>query len=731
LRFLLAALLAALAFYLPWLIYALPKLAVYVSDKVPADADQPLDLLNYLLRHWLAFTAGHLATDNPLLRIPYWAGIIAGALLLVTTLYNSWRRATRPLPSTSHPLPVAPHTLLWICLLLPLLSGFALNRWAPFFPIGGERLLLMILPYFLLLMAQEIAAAWSRPYLGRVALAGMLLSAGAGVWIFYTTPRYGEHDYRPLIRQIVQQGNDAGAILAIFPWEVGYWRTYAVAEACQFDHGYCTARGGLEPQSGPSITLNDIDQALAKGVLWFAAPLSFGSTLPLEIEDYLSAHAVNLENRWVSTATRLSAWQLPKQLALAEQTADFGAAQLTGAGISPAAIASANHPVQIALAWQFHEKPANLGVSLRLQDQTGRVWASRNYAPLGSLTGVTGAAAVIDRAGLIIPAGLPPALYELMLGIVVSETQALLPPISQTAQAKPLVSLGSVEVTRPTPAPPPFRLPIQRFAVAPLPGAGFRLLGYAGNTVGATLLAGEAVNLTLFLQAQTPVAPDARLRVVLLDTQAAPIVEGEIWSPAVWSGDGWTHGDLVQAPIQFFAPATLPNGAYRIGLETLGPDNIPQHKPAIIGQVHFHQRPLQLAAPVMATTLTPPVQFGTHALLIGYDLLHEDGSLTLALHWHVLQTLLPPHHIFVHLDTIDGALLAQSESIPMTKEGAAPTGTWRPNEFLTTHNHVAASPSLAVAQLRVGLYVPETGVRLPAIRAGQPIGDAVILTLRR
>jgi len=164
----------------------------------------------------------------------------------------------------------------------------------------------------------------------------------------------------------------------------------------------------------------------------------------------------------------------------------------------------------------------------------------------------------------------------------------------------------------------------------------------------------------------------------------------------------------------------------------LAPDgNNTQKQPATIDQTHFRQRPLQVAPPLMETALTPPVQFGTHARLLGYDLNHEDGALTVALHWEVLQTLLPPHHIFVHLVTSERAVLAQSDDIPTTNEGPAPTSTWRPNEYLTTHHRVAALQSLANVVLHVGLYIPETGARLPASRAGQPAGDAATLPVAR
>jgi len=89
---------------------------------------------------------------------------------------------------------------------------------------------------------------------------------------------------------------------------------------------------------------------------------------------------------------------------------------------------------------------------------------------------------------------------------------------------------------------------------------------------------------------------------------------------------------------------------------------------------------------------------------------------------------LPQHHIFVHLDNAAGITLAQSDDVPQTAAEPAPTGSWQPGEYLVTHHHLpipsAADPA---AVLRVGLYVPQSGVRLPLTLAGTPAGDALTL----
>lgn len=79
-------------------------------------------------------------------------------------------------------------------------------------------------PLFLLILAVAIDSC-TQPWVAWIALASVLALAVAGVVRFYTLPRYGTDDYRPLIRQIVQQSTEKDTFLATFPWQVGFWRT--------------------------------------------------------------------------------------------------------------------------------------------------------------------------------------------------------------------------------------------------------------------------------------------------------------------------------------------------------------------------------------------------------------------------------------------------------------------------------------------------------------------------
>ncbi|MEX1018841.1 MAG: hypothetical protein WDZ49_04240, partial [Litorilinea sp.] len=107
----------------------------------------------------------------------------------------------------------------------------------------------------------------------------------------------------------------------------------------------------------------------------------------------------------------------------------------------------------------------------------------------------------------------------------------------------------------------------------------------------------------------------------------------------------------------------------------------------------------------------------------------QAGDLILTLHWQALQPIVPPHHIFVHLHAADGTRIAQRDGEPATAEGPAPTGSWLPEEFLTTTHKFTNVMLDTDGYAAVGLYHPADEVRLPVAQADTVIGDAAILPL--
>lgn len=695
---------AALLAYVPWLLYALPKLVNYVAQKVESDQDKPLGPLLYLWKHLRAFTVGHVE-GGPLLTT---AAVPAIAAFCVLFLLFAMRRTT----THADDAPPNPLAALAFWLLLPALAAFLLGLRLPFFPSGGERLLLMLLPFFLLLVAVLI----DRGGKTGLALGTLFVVANlAGIFTFFTVPRYAEHDYRPIVRQVAQQGAPGDTLIAIFPWMLGYWRAYAPP----LDNGPAPLLlGDLAVEYGPEVE-DAMERALKTGTLWFPEPLSFGSDLPPRMEEYLRAHAANVENRWQSPATRLSAWARLESPPTVPLTAAFDDVQLRAAGAGTTAV-SGGAPLPVALLWDSTGSNPDRAVTLRLVDGQGRTWAARDYAPPGSFA-LSSTPPFSETVGLLVPPALPPGDYTLALGVSAGQGDRLLTSPAASLAAGTLVPIASVEVTLPPQPPNLTRLPMQ--PVSDDTGGEPRILGVTLPT--APVLAGTPLALDLFARANSQPNADTTLRLWLMGENSPRTIQWDMgWPLPAYPPHLWKLQYPFRLPLAVDIPADFEAGRYTLQIERRGETGarIP------LGTLQITRRAASFAPAGLAQPLDPAPLLGTHARIVGYEVTRNGEQVELRLEWAAEQSLLPAHHIFVHADDAAGATLAQDDGAPVTGAGPAPTGSWLPGEYLVTKHRLSLPPGAEVT-LSVGLYEPLSGVRLPVSVAGAPAGNAVRLPL--
>ena len=715
-----AAWLAVLLAYLPWLVYALPKLVAYVAQKVGADSDKPLNLIDYALRHGRALLAGHIAPTSAL----NWAALALTLIALTLLLALAFAKRSR----ASHTSP-SPARALLLFMLLPAAGAFLLNLRLPFFPEGGERLLLFILPFLLLLIARAAdvaldARARAALWLARLALAGLTVAGLLGVFLFYTTPRYTQEDYRPIIRQAVQQGGPGDTFLATFPWMVGYWRAYAP-----------DTLGGPAPlllgdfavTFGPQV-IAQVDEAVARGTLWFPEPLGFGSTLPGEIEAHLRTSALNVENRWASLTNRLSAWAALHAAQVQPINAAFsGGPVLSAAGVQAGDIVANNRAIATQLDWQGIATSVDnpLSVYLRLVDGDGREWAARAYSPPGSLAHDNRAQANMSEfAGLLAPAGTPPGAYTVTVGL--SNVADGNPRSADVAGALlQAVPVGTITLNLPAEAPALEQLPINNVVRRPGVDEGLSLIG--ARLPETPVLAGTTALMYVAAENRQATPPQRELYLSLVGKDGASVATWQGWSLPDFPTALWPQGARILVPVALDIPATVAAGRYAV-MAGWASSADGSRTPAVeIGALEIERRAASLAALPSQQPLNPAPLFGTHVVLEGYTITQTGQSLLLALDWRVEQPLLPAHHIFVHANDPTGATLAQSDGPPTTATGTAPTGTWQPGEHLRTLHALTLPAGAGDLALRVGLYNPVTDIRLPVSIDNAPAGDAVPL----
>jgi hypothetical protein len=140
---------------------------------------------------------------------------------------------------------------------------------------------------------------------------------------------------------------------------------------------------------------------------------------------------------------------------------------------------------------------------------------------------------------------------------------------------------------------------------------------------------------------------------------------------------------------------------------------------------------LKLAA---AEELPPPpmltdYRLGDGIALTGYDLERDADRIHLTLHWTCLAAMEQDYTVFVHLLDPTGALAAQADGLPVG--GDYPTSLWSPDEVIVDERFVSAAGLPAeIYSLHVGMYLLETGGRLPALNGqGERLpADAIPLT---
>lgn len=204
--------------YLPWLLYAGPKLFVYVTNKVGIEQYARLDPVSYLGQHLVAFSMGHV-TDWMWLA---WGAVgICALALLGLVASRRWQSGQGNSEFVKH------NSLAAIYFLVLLALGFLVNLVYPFHPVRYERLLLFALPLFLIYVACGIVTMWDRERgLGVVASGLLVIFCAMSLYDFYTIPRYPDEDYRPLIQEMEKVAAENDLVYAFYPWQVGYLATY-------------------------------------------------------------------------------------------------------------------------------------------------------------------------------------------------------------------------------------------------------------------------------------------------------------------------------------------------------------------------------------------------------------------------------------------------------------------------------------------------------------------------
>jgi 4-amino-4-deoxy-L-arabinose transferase-like glycosyltransferase len=734
---------AALAVaYLPWLAYAGPKLVAYVGDKLVKEGDVPVGLFTYLQRHLVAFSVGHLGPARSSL---VWLALLFVALaflgLAVGLLASRGEK-----PSGWRERHAVVFTLLYLA--VPVFLGYAVNLRYPFTSPAIERLFLLSAPAFYLLIALGLSWIGDR---FRVVWAAPLLVAALSVpplVDFYGTERYGEEDYRPVVAKVEALALPEDVVVAVHPWQIGYFRAYYEGE---------TPTLYLTPKEATDVTselwaedgarmAGDLDELLAEHrYLWFPAHQALGRILESEVEKYLSQQYYPVLSEWFSESTRLVCYAASGQAHLTEETTNFGdRVSLLGYGVAPQSVEAAWGTLFVDLSWRVDQQlDSGYRIALRLVDEKGQVWAAEDVEPLSGLRPFheePPGSELLDRHGLLVPAGTPPGRYELQLGLYRLEDGRWLDVLDEQGGPQGVEKLlGEVEVRAPAHPPREEALFVQCPQSSDFAG-GLRSLGYSLG--GESFRPGDALGITLFWEALADLSEDYTSLLSIEDAEgrAWASVEGSVGTPGYRTSQ-WTRGQLVRSQQSLMIPAGVPAGRYRLILAvhtTADGHAVPLRRwglergeSVVLGTVDVEGRAHETEAP--ASIAHPmSLRLGEAIRFLGYDLDQQDvsagGSLRLTLYWQALAEMDTSYTVFNHLIDDENRIWGQRDGVPGA--GALPTSSWIAGEYVIDAYEVSvqrdAPPGRYV--LETGMYDLATMRRLPVLdEGGVVLGDRILL----
>ena len=129
----------------------------------------------------------------------------------------------------------------------------------------------------------------------------------------------------------------------------------------------------------------------------------------------------------------------------------------------------------------------------------------------------------------------------------------------------------------------------------------------------------------------------------------------------------WPAGALAQVPAPFFLPATLPEGRYRLVAGLRNPDTGLREPSKCVDRVHGQVGALSTLydrGPLMR--FHRPSNSAHMPSSMAMICSSKAEKIKLSLYWQALESLLPPHHIFVHADAYGGTTLTQHDGEPST-----------------------------------------------------------------
>ncbi|MCB8966590.1 MAG: glycosyltransferase family 39 protein [Ardenticatenaceae bacterium] len=251
-------------------------------------------------------------------------------------------------------------------------------------------------------------------------------------------------------------------------------------------------------------------------------------------------------------------------------------------------------------------------------------------------------------------------------------------------------------------------------------------LALLGAALPQSLTVGELTELTLDWQAVTDIDADYSVSAQLLALAHDGWEPLEIQNSYPGSGlnptKGWQAGEIYRDVL-----ALQPEG--ELSGPTVAAAAVWLWQGGEMVAMTRAQQPLE--TPFVAETtirpahpLTPagllaePVMFGDWVALVGVETAVTEAGLQLTLWWRAVQDVPADYTVFVHGVDENGQLVTQADGLP--NGGYSPTRLWQTDDVVRDERLLVGAGN---GRVLVGIYDPQTGVRLTAVQSGNPLPD--------
>ncbi|MEM7343677.1 MAG: glycosyltransferase family 39 protein [Chloroflexota bacterium] len=708
--------------YTPWLIYATPRLLDYIGNKRDVEGYTPLNFIHFFGDHFIAFSVGHLANEAfrvVWVALPFVCVVSVGFLAV---LYGYKYRS---------------YTFLFLYLFIPMLIGYGINQLYPFNPPYFERTLLLAAPAFWLFMAAGLIWLWDRTYiLGGVIGLVLLIMTGLSLDHFYTTPRYPHEDYRPILKNIAARSLPEDTLIASYQWQIGFYQAYLPSPRPRIFTVPGWGEGWADEKGAPQLN-QDLTQLLDTSArLWFPAHQTLGHFWEDQAETAIADLGFPALREWPNQQTKLIlAGGTPSLTFVDGPTAKFDdRLTLTKSTVGQQVYEAGRGIIPLELQWR---KERSVGseflVSLRLADGAGRTWATRDSKPQTdqiTFPDLDIGEEIIDRHGLLVPAGTPPGMYRLLLSL--RRVGDAHPLDLRDATGQPLgieLEVAQIEVVTPSPQVGPDAVSAE-FVTDAMFGQQVQLVGY--NLAIGPFQSGSDIPIDLFWYLSSDVPPSVEI-LLQLENRGGEVIASQQYPP-LYPAEFWPQGGVIHDVQTFTLPPILNPGHYYINVGLVMADQT--HLPVAgenvfrLNQIAAFDRPRNFNSP--QPQFDVGVTFGEQAELVGIDLpetaVSPGDTLPLTLYWQAKAPLDRSWTVFVHLIDEAGQIVAQVDQIP--GGGEFPTKGWVPDEYLTDSYNLILPADVPLSegyQLRLGLYDANDFSRLPIFSQGEIVSDHLIL----